>query len=128
MQDFVERVCTGFCEFMHTHVVSYLNRLNDKLVDAQLRGDYVGGYSLRFGEDRYSLPIHEAASDKEGCYRPSPKKEGGSIIEVLDRPSNPPYNTPEGFFQTPPFLLFFIFTSPVIPSISVCFLFGIISK
>lgn len=48
---------------MRTNATSYTSWINVLLVDAQLKGVYVGWYRIRIDEDGYSLCIDEDTGD-----------------------------------------------------------------
>lgn len=80
---------------MRTHSRSYINWRNAVLADAQTRGQYVGGFQIRVGEDGCSLQVNEATSDEELRKRPSPPDDRvQEIIEIFLPPtsSQPPAN------------------------------------
>lgn len=93
--DFVERLCNGYSGLMRRYATSYRSWLNALQADAQLRGEYFGGYRIHVYENGYSLPVDEATGDEEWGDRPSSRKDGDDyIIEDVVTPSNPPSSAP----------------------------------
>lgn len=110
LRDFLEKVYRGL---MRTHAASYRNWLNVLLSDAQLRGEYVGGYLIRISENCYSLSIDEATSDEVRSDQRSALENGDNdIIEVVPSAKPlPPLQYSFFIFLSPAFV-YFMSSSP----------------
>lgn len=80
MQHFVDRVCTGYNGLIHTHAVTYFNRLNAARGDAQRREEYIRGYRTCICKDGYVLRVDAAITEKELGDRRSPQQMQMMIV------------------------------------------------
>lgn len=87
IRDFAELVCTGYNLSMRVQPGDYPDRPNAMLTKARLRGEYLGGYRVRAGDDRHSLHLKDADSVEERRDgTPLPEADG----EVVVVPPSPP--------------------------------------
>lgn len=68
---------------------NYRNHLNVVLVDAQLKGEYLGGLRVRAPENDHSIYTGDDYIDEERSGRIPPIGVDGDDVEVVLRPTGP---------------------------------------
>lgn len=83
MRDLAQHVYTGYTSVICAQASRYWDRVSVVLGDAQSRGEYLGIYRIRMGEDSHDLHVGEADSDEEQWGSTSPLQNIYYIIEAL---------------------------------------------
>lgn len=86
IRDFAEWVCAGYTSSLHDHAGDYRSLMNVMLADAQLRGEYLGSYPVRIGNEGHSVYLEEDDSDEERGGRTPPCEDDSDLVVVLRPP------------------------------------------
>lgn len=64
LREFLEIESNGYSALMNIRGTSYRFGINGIMADALMRDEYVGGYCIHVGKNRYQIHIDEVANDK----------------------------------------------------------------
>lgn len=79
--ELAEEVYTGYIPSMRAQASDYRDHLNVLLANAELRGEYLGGYQVRVWDEGHSSHLRDADGIKElGGRTPTPQGNGKVVV------------------------------------------------
>lgn len=89
IRDVSDRVCKRYLLLVPVPSTSFRDRLNVVLPDAQLKGDYIGGFCVMVSKNGHSLHIGDPDSHEERVGRTPTSAADDDDVEVVPTPAGP---------------------------------------
>lgn len=89
IRDFADMIYVEYSLQVCAQCTSYCDRLNAMLADAQMRGEYLGGFWVRVSENEYFIYVGDAEIEDQHGGRTAPSGAGSNEVEVVPPPVRP---------------------------------------